>query len=319
MGRVYFYQLTLRVDSSVKVYDTDEVSLQTSGLLGEKSVAIIPKTPPQGVVPKLITNQPIYANSVDPIENTFNELNILADELGNAVKDIREWFNENKEEISLAIKGFSNTMDEASTALAEFNEECVMKDIKEAFQNFSNVMCRAEDALEKMEQQNTFENFGVTMNHLKGASASIEVFTRDIANGTGTIGKLIKDDDLYLRVTSLMSKADTLMNDINHYGLLFNNNKKWQRLRTQRANQLSSLETPQQFKNYFESEVDLINTAMSRLSMVVERSEQNGIPMQGEAFKKDFADLMRQVDALADNLRLYNQQLMEASPECKCP
>ena len=57
LGQVYFYQLTLNVDSSVRVYSTDEVTVQTSGLLGEKSIAIIPRVMPKGIVPALATSQ----------------------------------------------------------------------------------------------------------------------------------------------------------------------------------------------------------------------------------------------------------------------
>ena len=57
LGRLFFYQLTLRVDSNVKVYNTDEISIQTSGLLGEKSIAIVPKAPPKGVTPERLTDK----------------------------------------------------------------------------------------------------------------------------------------------------------------------------------------------------------------------------------------------------------------------
>ena len=80
-GEIYFYQLTLKIDSSVTVYNTDEIALQTSGLLGEKSVAIIPKVPPPGVIPQPISNQPVYATSVDPIENAFEELSSVAHDI----------------------------------------------------------------------------------------------------------------------------------------------------------------------------------------------------------------------------------------------
>ena len=43
LGQVYFYQLVLNIDSSVHVYNTDEITVQTSGLLGEKSIAIVKK------------------------------------------------------------------------------------------------------------------------------------------------------------------------------------------------------------------------------------------------------------------------------------
>ena len=62
LGQVYFYQLILKLDSSVRMYNTDEITVQTSGLLGEKSIAIIPRSPPKGVKPTLITSKtPIYA------------------------------------------------------------------------------------------------------------------------------------------------------------------------------------------------------------------------------------------------------------------
>src|SRR3989304_7984515 len=41
-SRYYFYLLKLKVDSSVEVYNSDIVSLQTTGLMGEKSIAINP-------------------------------------------------------------------------------------------------------------------------------------------------------------------------------------------------------------------------------------------------------------------------------------
>src|SRR5690349_15413627 len=55
IGHLYYYQLELKLDSHIKVYDTDEITVQTSGLLGEKSIAIIPKMVPKGVVPQLLT------------------------------------------------------------------------------------------------------------------------------------------------------------------------------------------------------------------------------------------------------------------------
>ena len=42
-GEVYIYELTLKIDSGVIVYTTDEISAMTSGLLGERQVLITPK------------------------------------------------------------------------------------------------------------------------------------------------------------------------------------------------------------------------------------------------------------------------------------
>jgi phospholipid/cholesterol/gamma-HCH transport system substrate-binding protein len=311
LGRLYFYQLTLKVDSHVKVYDTDEITIQTSGLLGEKSVAIIPKAPPKGVVPKLVTNQPIYADSVDPIENTFYELSQLSTELQGTIKDVHEWLNENKDQVSYAIKWFGESMNQAYTAISSFNEEKLTLDFKRAANNFSHVMEQASDVIEQLHREDVFTHMGTAMTHFTNASRSIDLITKTISDGKGTIGRLIRGDDIYLQLSAVMSKAETLMNDINQYGLLFNNNKQWQRLRLQRVAVLNNLETVDQFKDYFNREIDQVNTAMGRISLLVEKVEEKKTLTSEPRFKEDFAELLRKVDTLSDNLRLYNQKLME--------
>ena len=316
LGRIYYYQLVLKIDSSVKVYDTDEISIQTSGLLGEKSIAIIPKAPPKGITPKLITTQPIYAESVDPIESALNELSDLSNSLQVTIKEVNRWLQKNGDDFGNTIRSFGAAMDEVKITAKSVNDLQLIPEIKTGVQNFSNTVCDIQHAIKEMTDGQVFINAGAVMKNLKSASQSFSVIGKDIASGKGTLGRLIQGDDLYLRVTAIMSKVNTLMNDINHYGILFHLNKSWQRQRAQRLTVLNALDNPQSFKNYFEDEVDDINTAMSRLSMLIDRAElspEKDAILSDEKFKDDFAELLRQAEALSDNLRLYNQQLMEAS------
>lgn len=316
LGNLYYYQLTLHIDSGIKVYDTDQISLQTSGLLGEKSVAILPRPPKAGVIAKLVTNQPIYAESGDPIENAFVQLSEVADNMNIVLKETSSWLQENKTALSHSVESFGDAMDEIACLTKEIREQNVLGDVKSAIAQFSGNMQQVHKALDELHKNRTFANIGSITNNLKSASESIDVVTQDLANGTGTLGKLIKGDDMYLRITSLMSKVDTLMNDVNHYGILFHLNKSWQRTRLKRLNEMNALESPGDFKNYFETEVSDINTAMSRISMLINRAEQSPQKSQilkSEPFKKDFAELMRQTDALLESLKLYNQQLTEAA------
>ncbi len=76
------------------------------------------------------------------------------------------------------------------------------------------------------------------------------------------------------------------------------------------------LNNPQSFKHYFENEVDDINMAMSRLSMLIDKAKYSPEKEEilcDEQFRKDFAELLRQSEVLSENLKLYNQQLQEAS------
>jgi phospholipid/cholesterol/gamma-HCH transport system substrate-binding protein len=312
LGRMYFYQLVIKVDSSVSIYNTDEISLQTSGLLGERSVAIIPKAPPKGVTPKLITNQPIYASSVDPIENAFTQLSSLADEMKSSFKTFNEWLEKNQDNLSETVANFKDALHQVDVAITDFNRLGIMQDVSKGVKSFGSVLDQVHATIDNMTNDGVFTNFATTMRHISSASANVDVITNDLATGTGTLGKLIKNDDMYLRFTAILSKVDTLMNDVNHYGVLFHLNKAWQRQRLQQASLLTSLDTPEAFKDFFEKQIDDVNMAMARLSMLIEKAKarpEGEDVLTEEGFRDDFAQLLRDVDGLSDNLRLYNQQL----------
>lgn len=279
LGRLYIYELTLRIDSGVKVFNNDEITIQTSGLLGEKSIGIIPKELPPGEIKKRITSKDVvYADSVDPLENALVEISEVAAEMERAFRLAADWIEENSQPLSDAVKHFGNAMEEVDIAM------------------------------QQMRENDTFTNVGEVVKNLK-------VTTSNLADSKGTMGRLINEDDLYLRFSALMSKVDTILNDIGQYGLLYHNNKGWQRTRLKRINQLNALDTPMGFKSYFECEVDQINLAMSRLSMLLERAEtspEREAIMESTHFRRDFQQLKAQVDELSDNLRLFNTQLTEA-------
>lgn len=317
LGRLYFYQLTLKIDSKVRVYDTDEISISTSGLLGEKSISIIPKTAPKGVASELLTEKtPFYADSIDPIENTFSRLSDLGQKLEDTVDIIKIWLQDNTGHLTHALTSFGNAMEELNTAITTVNQQELIPQLKTGAEAFTASMQRIDGVLSQLEQERVITNMGMVMANLKSSSISFEKILGEITQGEGTLGKLIFGDDLYLRLTAIMSKADTTMNDINHYGVLFHLNKNWQRMRTRRMNVLDALSTPAQFKTYFESEIDEINTAMARISTLIGKAQQNSENekiVESPLFKKDFAELLRQIDEMASNLKLYNEQLMEAA------
>lgn len=261
LGKVYFYELTLKVDSSVRIYNSDEVAIRTTGLMGEKSIAILPKVAAHGAKIQEITEEIIYANSVDPLENTFNQLAKVAGRIDKTVEHLDEWFGRNQEHLTEAITSFDTSMKNANQVLVD-----------------------------------------------------LQKVTKDLSKEDSTIGRLLNSDDLYLRVSSLFGKVETLMNDLNHYGLLFQYDKKWQRSRTKRANLLKSLESPRDFRQFFETEVDTITTSLGRLTELLGRAEEDSERekiVQSEMFRQQLAALLRQAQSLTDSIRLYNEGLMQ--------
>lgn len=257
-GKVYLYQLTLKYDSSVKVFNTDEIAIRTTGLMGERSIAIIPKMAPPGVQPQLITHEILYANSIDPMENTINQMGKVAIAVQTAVTRFDHWFDANSQHLSQSASLLAENLEKTSQLFSSLNST------------------------------------------------------------NGTIGKIINSEDLYLRLSSIMGKVETMMYDINHHGLLFQYNKAWQRQRTKRASAIAALESPSDFRNYFESEMSTIQTSLGRINEMLEKAstvDERQNLIQSDAFKRDFGSLHRQVEALSESIKLYNQEMINSVEE----
>lgn len=320
-GRVYFYQLLLRIDSKIDVYTSDDISICTSGLMGERSVAILPKAPRNGQPPEKIKDQIIFANSIDALESTFNQIGRVAAKAEKTIDHVDCWFQQNSDTLSHAAANLSDAAASIHTTLAIAENQNLVPALKESLDLASDNMRLIRTAFN---DDQLLTRLAALIQELKESAiifntdgaqtiANLSHISADIASGTGTLGQMLTGDDFYLRLSSLMSKSEILMNDINHYGLLFQYNKQWQKQRTKKASLANSLQSPKEFKAFFESEIDEIGASLGRIAEMLDRadqeSERNQI-MQNSGFQKDFAVLLRQVKALNDAIRLLNQDLV---------
>lgn len=322
-GRIYLYQLTLKLDSRVNVYNSDEIAIRTTGLMGEKSVAILPKVASKDQTAYIVTDQIVYANSTDPLENTFNQVTKVATRLENSISNLDNWFNDNQKNLSFAVQSFGGAMGQVDSILNIVDAEKLIPAVRQSVgllsENLQFIRSSLDDDQLLYKIASLTESLNQTANFFNTDGAqtlrNLNQISRDIASGSGTLGRLIVGDDFYLRLSSLMNKGETLMNDINHYGVLFQYSKQWQKNRTRKANLLQSLDSPQEFRNYFEGEIDSMTTSLGRLTQLMERadSENRSRIVQSDAFKTNFASLMRQVQGLTDSLKLYNEGLVAES------
>lgn len=304
MGRVYFYELVLAVDSSVKVYNTDEIVIHTSGLFGERTVAIVPKVAPPGVKSELISNQAVYAASGDQMQDVIDQLAKVTNKMSTTLDLVNGLLETNYDNITEAIVAMRNAMTSMDQTFEQINELDVIPSFKEAATNLSSVFARIDKKLEYLDERKFWDNVSTTFANVADISA-------DINEGNGTLGRLIKSDELYLRTLSIFSKGETVMNDINHYGILFHLDKKWQRERARQMNLLCRLRSPKAFKRYFECEIDRVSTSLSRVNILLEKARCCGSLLKNPCFTEEFGDLLRQVKHLEDRLEMYNQQLIE--------
>lgn len=312
-GHVFPYRLKLRIDSHVKVYDTDTFALRTSGLLGERSVAIIPYAPQPGQKPRQLTeNDTIYAQETGTVEETMAEFRDVADKVELALDQVSAILEDvRKEELIHKISMTAQNLSEITAALNQPEQlTAIINNLNDFTSELSTRLPPSWDTLDE-----SLDSLNVTMTNARDVSATTKDIVDRVGRGEGTLGRILVKDDIYLELKSILGKLDTLTNDVNHYGLLFHLDKGWQRMRARRANLLQKLSTPVEFRNYFNDELDQISTSLSRVSMVLDKVQFCCMPecvlAENREFTKVFAELLRRIDTLEESIKMYNEQVME--------
>jgi phospholipid/cholesterol/gamma-HCH transport system substrate-binding protein len=303
-GQVYPYVLVLKVDSSYTIFNTDEITFQTQGLLGEKYVAIIPKPLKQGQVTHIITSKDVvYADASDLLETAMNELSNLSEKVEEVLNRVIVWIDKYGDSLGSAVKSFDTTITAAGKAITDFNNLEIIRDVKSAVANAASSLGQVDEALSELKKEAFFENLASTMNQFSK-------ITGNISQGKGTLGRIVEDNGLYLQIDALMTKANTLMNDLNQYGLLFQYNKQWQRTRSKLMSEADQIRDPKAFQAYMNKEMDQMNTTLNRMNTLTNRFSPDKLA-QNQKFRNDFAQLMQQLDSLQERVKLYNQELFD--------
>lgn len=221
-GRIFFFEVVLAIDSSIKIYTSDEVVLHTSGLFGERVIAIIPREPKPGEVATLITNQVIYAKAGDQMSDVFDMVETLADKITLAIEQITKFFDEESGDLGAAITSLRDAMSAIAITFSDINDEDLVVAFKDAATRFSYLVDDIDTAVCDLDEGGFFANLCQAFDRLAQS-------TEQLANGEGTLGRLIQDDEVYEETRELLEKATDVMETIDNYGLLFQLNKRWQR------------------------------------------------------------------------------------------
>lgn len=223
-GNLYIYELTLEADSSVKVFSYDEIVFATSGLLGEKSIAIIPKAPPPGALPaQNVTDEVLYAHSTDKIEQTLNKLAGVADTFGGTLTQVGSFIQSNSADFNDALKKFSLASQEVHFFMTQANKTEVTCKISDASDRISQAMRKAEEFLTLVEKQQLAQNMGSSFSNLS-------LISGQICQGEGTLSQLLNSDCLYVQMTTVLCQLRAVLDDMRNYGILYQFDRKWQRV-----------------------------------------------------------------------------------------
>lgn len=324
-GEIFVYELVLKVDSAVDVFNTDVITLRTSGLLGERNIEIDPQPLEPGEKLQKVENEILYAAISTSVEDTMKQIGMLSQKFGVVLDDFHDLMSTiKKEEI---VSRISKTVDNVYEITGNLNQKEKWNHILDNLLTVSERMNQSwntvDASLQNVHQlsdraQDSWTTVDQTLNEFNATVRSADVFAQKAnqiidytRQGKGSVGQLFVGDDLYLRLKSVLHKGEVVMDDVNNYGLLFHLDKRWQRLQGRRLRLLEKLSNPNEFAKYFNQEMDQISSSLSRVSVVLNESEcypQSLIC--NPHFTQRFSELLRRVEGMEQTLKIYNEQVV---------
>ncbi len=354
-GHICFYELELAIDSHTTVYDTDEITVHTTGLMGERTIAIVPKAVPKGTPSYPVTDQVLYGKSGDPVEEVLNQIIQIGTKASAAIDLVQSILVENREPLATAVRNVGDAFGSVKTTFDDANTTHLVTNVSSTFANFSDISAewkaKGMGATVPEISQNladittalndepvikeTLQGLHAFATALGNKTADVEAILDNVThitdnaarfsdslNPSGTIGRLFSDDTVYLQFVQVMSKANLLMDDVNNYGVLFHLDKCWQRERARRMNLLYKLANARDFSCYFEQEMGQINVSLSRLNRALGKVQS--IPcakqlVRDKEFTCSYTDLMSRIQDIEESLEAWRVQLGEnCQPSRSC-
>lgn len=304
-GNPFSYAVQVKMDSKVHVLNTDLIVIRTSGLLGEKSIAIIPQEPQPGQKVQSVIGGTVYANSEDPLSSTLKTVQEASSEITKTMSNVSQILEENQELIHQAIQSLDDTLRGVSGMVQYAQKVDMIGNANQAIKNISKASANINQMLGQVKQMQTLEKLDTFIDNLA-------YITNNIANGEGTLGQLINNPELYLKTLSVIERVNQLASDLNNYGLLFHRNRLWKIAQKERLDQMESLNSPTAFSQAFESDMQAMEQTLEQVTQYIDQAKQGHQDvLKSKAFKSSYLDLMKQVYRLQNLVQLYNQKISD--------
>ncbi len=212
--------MEIKSDYRNSITEGSRVLLKRKGLFGDKYVVIEPEKPSAR---KLKTGEeiPLVHEGMDTEETIENfglasqDLRVLAEEARKQMLDQRSL-----EKLSGAIEN-SNKFFKDAKELISANKEKInstLADSRSAAKKIDELLDRNKDKLNRTVDQadRATGNMDKAGARFSKAADDLEVLTKDVRSGKGTLGKLVIDESLYRDANSLVRELRQLSNRVQH-------------------------------------------------------------------------------------------------------
>jgi phospholipid/cholesterol/gamma-HCH transport system substrate-binding protein len=208
---IYVFRLEASVDSALRIYAHDRITLSTQGLLGEKSIAIFPQLPAE----QEITTQPLYIETGDGVGGLFKQLESIRGKVEKALDQVSYFFEQNTEPARDTLLAVKETTMELKSALQR-------SDIAGTLKHLDDASLALEHLVVEVGRSDMLPKLSSTLSSFESITASIE-------RGEGTLGQLLKNDCFSRQINNILCRFDLFLYDVNRFGILYHWNSTWKR------------------------------------------------------------------------------------------
>ncbi len=210
--------VTLALNHDFQFSKNSLLQLQESGFLGGKNLAILLKhdnaaRAVSGDTLKTETQVGMidaFQNQLVPLQSKIERMLVSADSLLTSVNLILN--EESRNNIKNTIKDLNTTVANFKKASGTFNTmlDGNKEKLDNTFANVDNItsnLSKVSDSLAKLE-------INKTMKQLESTIAGFDNIITGIENGEGSVGKLLKDEELYNNLTGASLQMEQLLEDM---------------------------------------------------------------------------------------------------------
>jgi phospholipid/cholesterol/gamma-HCH transport system substrate-binding protein len=172
--QVYAYELILKVDSRMPIYESDHIQPQTSGLLGEKSIAIVPqRAPDHGLVP-VQENEVLFAHLNPSVEDTFQRVGRITVKAEETLDILYKMLKEGSGQVQASLNQIQNASSALEKILLQAQEVNLVSTLQETAKETSGAMAKVNKALEGFASESNLKNIEGILAHLESVLGSID-------------------------------------------------------------------------------------------------------------------------------------------------
>lgn len=173
-SQVYVYELVLKVDSHIPIYESDHIQPQTSGLLGEKSIAIIPQRAPKGGLVTVGENAVLFAHLNPSVEDTFQRVGRITAKAEDTLDILYKMLSEGSGQVQSSLSQIQKASGALEKILLQAQEVNLVSTLQETAKETSQAMVSVNKTLEGFISEKNFRNIEGILAHLESVLSSID-------------------------------------------------------------------------------------------------------------------------------------------------